>query len=47
MRTSCPEPLVVWDVGLGAAHNAMAALLVMAMVALLRFLYPPRGSGVF
>jgi len=26
LRESCPEPLVVWDVGLGAAHNAMAVL---------------------
>jgi len=25
----------------------VAALLVLAMVALLRFLFPPRGSGVY
>ena len=28
-------------------HNGMAALLVLAMVALLRFLFPPRGSGLY
>ena len=26
LRERWPEPLVVWDVGLGAAHNAMAVL---------------------
>jgi len=32
---------------LATAHNAVAALLVLATVALLRFLHPPRGRGVF
>jgi cytochrome c oxidase assembly protein subunit 15 len=32
---------------LATAHNAIAALLVLAMVALLRFLFPPKGSGVY
>jgi heme a synthase len=32
---------------LATAHNAVAALLVLAMVALLRFLFPPRGSNVY
>ena len=32
---------------LATAHNAMAALLVLSMVALLRFLFPPRGSGIY
>lgn len=26
IRTAAPTPLVIWDVGLGAAHNAMAVL---------------------
>ena len=41
-------PLMViktFPLPLATAHNAMAALLVLAMVALLRFLFPPRGSG--
>ena len=32
---------------LATAHNAIAALLVLAMVALLRFLFPPKGSGLY
>jgi len=32
---------------LATAHNAVAALLVLAMVALLRFLHPPKGSGIY
>ena len=32
---------------LATAHNAVAALLVLAMVALLRFLFPPKGSGLY
>jgi len=32
---------------LATAHNAVAALLVLSMVALLRFLFPPRGSGFY
>ena len=32
---------------LATAHNAVAALLVLAMVALLRFLFPPRGSALY
>ena len=32
---------------LATAHNAVAALLVLAMVALLRFLFPPRGSAIY
>jgi cytochrome c oxidase assembly protein subunit 15 len=43
-------PLMViktFPLSLATAHNAVAALLVLAMVALLRFLYPPKGSGVY
>jgi cytochrome c oxidase assembly protein subunit 15 len=43
-------PLMViktFPLPLATAHNAVAALLVLAMVALLRFLFPPRGSGVY
>jgi cytochrome c oxidase assembly protein subunit 15 len=36
-----------FPLSLATAHNAVAALLVLAMVALLRFLYPPRGSGFY
>jgi len=32
---------------LATAHNAVAALLVLSMVALLRFLHPPKGGGYF
>jgi heme a synthase len=32
---------------LATAHNAVAALLVLSMVALLRFLFPPRGAGFY
>ena len=32
---------------LATAHNAVAALLVLAMVALLRFLFPPKGPGLY
>jgi cytochrome c oxidase assembly protein subunit 15 len=32
---------------LATAHNAVAALLVLAMIALLRFLFPPKGSGLY
>ena len=32
---------------LATAHNAVAALLVLVMVALLRFLFPPRGSAIY
>ena len=32
---------------LATAHNAVAALLVLAMVALLRFLLPPKGPGLY
>jgi cytochrome c oxidase assembly protein subunit 15 len=42
-------PLMViktFPLPLATAHNAMAALLVLAMVALLRFLFPPQGSGL-
>jgi heme a synthase len=43
-------PLMViktFPLSLATAHNAIAALLVLAMVALLRFLYPPKGSGLY
>jgi cytochrome c oxidase assembly protein subunit 15 len=43
-------PLMVlqtFPLWLATAHNAAAALIVLAMVALLRFLYPTRGSGAF
>jgi cytochrome c oxidase assembly protein subunit 15 len=43
-------PLMViktFPLPLATAHNAMAALLVLAMVALLRFLFPPKGSGLY
>ncbi|MGB7741008.1 MAG: COX15/CtaA family protein, partial [Steroidobacteraceae bacterium] len=43
-------PLMViktFPLPLATAHNAMAALLVLAMVALLRFLFPPQGSGLY
>ena len=36
--------LKTFPLPLATAHNAVAALLVLAMVALLRFLYPPRRS---
>jgi len=39
--------LMTFPLPLATAHNAVAALLVLAMVALLRFLYPTRGSGIF
>jgi cytochrome c oxidase assembly protein subunit 15 len=39
--------LMTFPLPLATAHNAVAALLVLAMVALLRFLYPPRGSGIY
>jgi cytochrome c oxidase assembly protein subunit 15 len=39
--------LKTFPLPLATAHNAVAALLVLAMVALLRFLFPPRGSGVY
>ena len=32
---------------LATAHNAVAALLVLAMVALLRFMFTPRGSAIY
>ena len=38
--------LKTFPLSLATAHNAVAALLVLAMVALLRFLYPPQGSGI-
>ncbi len=43
-------PLMVietFPLPLATAHNAIAAVLVLAMVALLRFLFPPRGSGLY
>ena len=43
-------PLMViktFPLPLATAHNAVAALLVLSMVALLRFLFPPRGSGIY
>lgn len=43
-------PLMViktFPLPLATAHNAMAALLVLSMVALLRFLFPPRASGIY
>jgi heme a synthase len=39
--------LKTFPLSLATAHNAVAALLVLAMVALLRFLHPPRGSGAY
>jgi heme A synthase len=39
--------LKTFPLSLATAHNAVAALLVLAMVALLRFLYPARGSGTY
>ena len=41
-------PLMVietFPLPLATLHNAMAAALVLAMVALLRFLHPPRNAG--
>jgi cytochrome c oxidase assembly protein subunit 15 len=43
-------PLMViktFPLSLATAHNAMAALIVLAMVALLRYLNPPRGNGFY
>jgi cytochrome c oxidase assembly protein subunit 15 len=37
--------LKTFPLSLATAHNAVAALLVLAMVALLRFLYPPQDPG--
>jgi heme a synthase len=39
--------LKTFPLPLATAHNAVAALLVLSMVALLRYLYPPRGSGLY
>jgi cytochrome c oxidase assembly protein subunit 15 len=39
--------LATFPLSLATAHNAVAALLVLAMVALLRFLYPQRGSSLY
>jgi heme a synthase len=39
--------LKTFPLPLATAHNAVAALLVLAMVALLRFLFPPKGSGLY
>jgi cytochrome c oxidase assembly protein subunit 15 len=39
--------LQTFPLPLATAHNAVAALLVLAMVALLRFLHPPKGGGYF
>jgi len=39
--------LKTFPLSLATAHNAVAALLVLAMVALLRYLFPPRGSGTY
>jgi cytochrome c oxidase assembly protein subunit 15 len=39
--------LQTFPLSLATAHNAVAALLVLAMVALLRFLYSPRSSGLY
>jgi cytochrome c oxidase assembly protein subunit 15 len=39
--------LKTFPLSLATAHNAVAALLVLAMVTLLRFLYSPRGSGTY
>jgi cytochrome c oxidase assembly protein subunit 15 len=39
--------LTTFPLSLATAHNAVAALLVLAMVALLRFLYPQRGSSLY
>jgi cytochrome c oxidase assembly protein subunit 15 len=36
-----------FPLSLATAHNAMAALIVLAMVALLRYLNPPKGRGTF
>jgi heme A synthase len=43
-------PLMVvktFPLSLATAHNAAAALIVLAMVALLRFLHPPRSSAAY
>ncbi len=39
--------LKTFPLSLATAHNAMAALLVLAMVALLRFLFPPRSGSAY
>lgn len=39
--------LETFPLTLATAHNAVAALLVLSTVALLRFLHPPRGHGPF
>lgn len=39
--------LETFPLPLATAHNAVAALLVLAMVALLRFLHPPRNGGAY
>jgi cytochrome c oxidase assembly protein subunit 15 len=39
--------LATFPLSLATAHNAVAALLVLAMVALLRFLFPQRGSSLY
>jgi len=39
--------LKTFPLPLATAHNAVAALLVLSMVALLRFLHPPKGGGYF
>ena len=35
--------LKTFPLPLATAHNAVAALLLLSMIALLRFLFPPRG----
>ena len=43
-------PLMViktFPLPLATAHNAVAALLVLALVAMLRFLFPPRSAGLY
>jgi cytochrome c oxidase assembly protein subunit 15 len=39
--------LKTFPLSLATAHNAVAALLVLAMVALLRFLHPPRRAAAY
>jgi cytochrome c oxidase assembly protein subunit 15 len=39
--------LASFPLSLATIHNAVAALLVLAMVALLRFLFPQRGSSLY
>jgi heme A synthase len=39
--------LETFPLPLATAHNAVAALLLLSAVALLRFLHPPRGNGLF